>query len=327
MNKNIAFLFPGQGAQKVGMGKDLYESYDEVKKVFNDASNISGVDVATLCFNGIRKDYTGDSYVEIDEVGDDLNNTENTQIAIATLSLAILEVLKNKGIEANISAGLSLGEYTALIYSNMISFEEGIKLLKSRGYYMQHKVPSAEYMMLAVIGVDSKIIEEVCDAVRKEGKFVIPANYNYSNQTVISGVKEAVEAATELLKEKGAKKMVPLKTSGPFHTPLLNEAKAEFEKELSNVKFEITDKTVLKNIDGMPYSKEDNINELLGKHIVSPVRFDKIIKYMHDVGIDTFIEIGPGRALTGFIKKELENVNLINVSDKESLESLLKMFE
>ena len=275
-----AFLFPGQGAQIVGMGKDIYEKYEEARKVFDEASNISGIDIKKLCFEGSE---------------DELNKTENTQIAIMVTSLAILEVLKSKKIDAKIACGLSLGEYTALVYAGIISFEDGIKLIKKRGYYMGNLIPDSEYEMAAVIGLDVLKIEEICNELKNQGKFVVPANYNCSSQTVVSGEKEAVEEAIEKLKSSGAKRVIPLKTSGPFHTEKLIEASKAFEKELENVNFNLDEEKVkvIKNIDGTYYNKNDSIKEILVKHIISPVRFDKAIKLMSDENIDEYIEIGP----------------------------------
>lgn len=324
----IAFLFPGQGAQKVGMGKDLYQKYQDVKRVFGKASEISGIDVATLCFNGIRQDYIGKEYVELNQEGEDLNKTENTQIAIATMSLAILELIKKEGIKADIASGLSLGEYPALIYGGYLSFEDGIRLLKKRGYLMQYRLPREEYKMLAIIGLESSKIEEIISKINDEKEmFLKPANYNYSNQTVISGTKKAIEKVIPILKENGAKKVVELKTSGPFHTALLEKAKNEYKKELENIEFKIGNIDIIKNIDGEIYSDTDNMNEILAEHIVNPVRFDKAIKLMNDKKIDTFVEIGPGKALTGFIKKELSDVNVINIYDVESYENAINLLK
>ena len=308
-----AFLFPGQGAQVVGMGKDIYEKYDEAKKIYEEASNISGIDIKKLCFEGPEEE---------------LNKTENTQIAILTTSLAILEVLKSKGIEADIATGLSLGEYGALIYSGMISFKDGIKLIQKRGYYMGNLLPNETYAMAAVIGLDSEKIEEVCKEISKEDKFIVIANYNCSVQTVISGEEEAIEEAMEKLKEVGAKRVLRLNTSGPFHTIKLEKAKEAYEKELETVSFQVSDKVkVIKNIDGTYYHVNDNIKEILANHIISPVRFDKAIKLMEEEQVEEYVEIGPGRTLTGFVKKENKEANTYNINSLETLEKYLEMYK
>lgn len=307
-----AFLFPGQGAQVVGMGKDIYEKYEEARKVYDKVSEISEIDIKKICFEGPEEE---------------LIKTENAQLAILTTSLAILEVLKQKGIEAQIAVGLSLGEYGALIYGEIIGFEQGIKLIKHRGYCMGTYLPKEEFAMSAVIGLESAKIEEICEEIRKNGNFVVPANYNYSGQTVISGNKEALQEAEEKLKEAGARKVIPLKTSGPFHTEKLKEAKEHYEKELGNVVFNIeSDKVkVIKNLDGTVYKREDNIKEILSNHIINPVRFDKAIKLMQDEKVEQYIEIGPGKALTGFIKKENKEANVFNIYDVNSLEEFCNM--
>ena len=304
-----AFLFPGQGAQTVGMGKDIYEKYEEARKIYDEASKISGMDIKKLCFEGPEEE---------------LNKTENTQIAILVTSLAILEVLKSKGIEAEISCGLSLGEYTALIYSGIISFEDGINLIKKRGYYMGNLIPDEEYSMAAVIGLDSKKIEEICKEIKDLGKFVVPANYNCTTQTVVSGNKEAVDIAIEKLKEAGAKRVVPLKTSGPFHTSKLEKAKEAYSKELENVEFKQGKVRVIKNLDGTFYKENDDIKNILSNHIVNPVRFDRAIKLMQEENIEEYLEIGPGKTLTGFVRKDNREAKTYNINSLESLENYLK---
>lgn len=191
---------------------------------------------------------------------------------------------------------------------------------------MGNYIPDEEFLMAAVIGLDSKIIEEECKKLQEEGLFVTTANYNYSMQTVISGNKEAVEKVSITLKELGAKRVIPLNTSGPFHTKKLEQAKKLYEKELEKIDFNKANKVVIKNLDGMPYVENDNFKEILSKHIISPVRFDKTIKYMKENQIDTFIEIGPGKALTGFIKKELKDLE-INCYSTDNLDELLKTIE
>ncbi len=303
-----AFLFPGQGSQFVGMGKDIYEKYEEAKQIYDRASQITGSNIKKLCFEQEQAE---------------LNKTENAQIAILVTSLAIAEVLKSKKIEADMCAGLSLGEYTALIYSGYLSFEEGVQLVKKRGYFMQHYLPKEQFKMAAIMGIESRKVEEICTTLQKQGMFVVPANYNYKLQTVISGNEEAVEKAEILLKEKGAKKIIELKTSGPFHTQKLEKAKEAFEKELQKVKFETSKQMVIRNIDGKPYKKEDNMQQILANHMVSPVRFDREIAYMQNRGIDLYIEVGPGKTLTSFIKKENKEVSIKNVCSVEELEDLL----
>lgn len=307
-----AFLFPGQGAQVIGMGKDICEKYEEANKIYEQASKILKMDIKKMCFEGTEEE---------------LNKTQNTQIGIAVTSLAILEVLKSRVVRADVSVGLSLGEYVALIYSGYISFEEGMKLLDRRGFYMGNYLPEGNFEMAAVIGLDSSVIEGVCEKVRKNGKFVVPANYNYSGQTVISGESEGIEEAIIELNNLNAKRVIKLKTSGPFHTEKLNKARELFSGELEKVKFSINENKVIKNVDGEFYRENDNIKDILANHIVSPVRFDKAIEKMRTEGIDTYVEIGPGKALSGFVKKELkgEEVNVYAISDAKSLEEFLEV--
>ncbi len=310
MNHKIAFLFPGQGAQIVGMGKEVYEKYEQAKKIYDEVEKISGMPIKQICFEGPQEE---------------LNKTENTQIAIFTTSLAILEVLKSKGINAEIAVGLSLGEYTALVYAGILDFNQGVKLIQKRGYYMGNLIPDEKYAMSAIIGLKADKIEEVCKQISTENNFVVPANYNYSDQTVISGNEIAVEEAMNKLKDAGAKRVIKLQTSGPFHTTKLIKSKEAYEKELRNITFKM-DKPikVIKNIDGTFYNQEDNIQEILANHIISPVRFDKAIRLMKEQGVDEFVEIGPGKTLTGFIKKENAEAKLININNLETLEEYIK---
>ena len=306
----IAFMFPGQGAQTVGMGKDLYDKYEEIREVYKKASEISEKDIAELTFNSTMEE---------------LSKTENTQLAIATMSLGILKVLENKGVKPDVTVGLSLGEYPALISGGYLSFEDGITLLKHRGYLMGNKVEPGNYSMAAIIGLDSKIIEEVCAEIAAKGMFISPANYNYSDQTVISGDEEAINLAIEALKEKGAKRALKLATGGPFHTTKLNDAKELYTEKLKEVKFntEAPKAKVIKNLDGTFYNENDDMVDVLSRHIVSSVRFDKAIKTMQNYGIETYVEIGPGKTLTGFVRKENKEANVVNINSVETLEAFL----
>ena len=303
------FLFPGQGSQFIKMGKDFYDEYNESKEIFNIANKITNMNVKELCFEA---------------TDEELKKTENAQICIATTSLAILEVIKNSGIEAEYAAGLSLGEYVALVYGGFISIEDCFRLLKVRGYLMQNLVPDEKYKMAAVIGLDSGKIEEICKKVESEGTFVVPANYNYSMQTVISGTEEGINKAGEKLKEAGAKRVIELNTSGPFHTKKLEKAKDEYKKELDKINFGSGNNVkIIRNLDGKIYEKEDNFTDILSNHIVNPVRFDKAINIFKESKIDNYIEIGPGKAMTGFIKKEIKDANTYNVESIDNLKILL----
>ena len=304
-----AFLFPGQGAQIVGMGKDIYEKYEVAKKIYDEATKISGIDVKKICFEGPQET---------------LNQTKYTQIAILTTSLAMLEVLKQNNIDAQIAVGLSLGEYAALIYAGIMSFEDGIRLIQKRGYYMETLLPEEEYAMAAVIGLDASKIEEICCKIEESGKFIVPANYNCSTQTVVSGELQAVDVAIEKLKEAGARKVIKLKTSGPFHTKKLEKAKEAYKKELEKIKFNEGNIKVIKNLDGSYYKENDNLVEILSNHIVNPVRFDKAIELMQKENVEEYVEIGPGKTLTGFVKKDNKEANVYNINNLESLEEYIK---
>lgn len=308
----IGFLFPGQGSQAVGMGKDIYEKYDEAKKVYERVQKLTNIDIAKISFEGPE---------------DILNQTKYTQLAILTMSLAIVEILKKENIKAEISAGLSLGEYSALIYSGILDFDEGVKLVQKRGEYMQNLVPEGNWQMAAILGLDDETVESTCKKVT-DG-FVVPANFNCKGQVVISGEEEAVKEAAQLMQEAGARKVRVLKTSGPFHTTKLVEASKALSKELENTKFNKSNLKVVKNIDGTEYTENDNIKEILAKHIISPVRFSKSINTMLQENVDTFIEVGPGKTLSGFVKKaETTNpINILNINNVDTLENTIKFIK
>ncbi len=288
----ISFLFPGQGTQTIGMGEDLYNKYKEVKNIYSKVEKITGIDIKEISFNGPEEK---------------LDETQNTQLAVLTESLAILEILKKNNINADMSAGLSLGEYTALIEDNIFSFEDGVKIVQKRGDIMQNLAPKGNWKMAAILGLDDKKVEEICKNV--SNGFVVPANYNTIGQIVISGEEEAVIKAGELAKEKGAKKISLLNTAGPFHTEKLQKCSK-----------------VVKNIDGKLYNKNDNIQEILAKHIMNPVRFKNVLQTMYDNGTDLFIEIGPGKTLSSFVKrmKFERNIKIMNINNCKTLEDVIE---
>ena len=305
----IGFLFPGQGAQVIGMGKDLYEKYEEVRKIYDKVQKITGIDIKKISFEGP------------DEL---LNETQYTQIAILTESLAILEILKKNRINAEMSTGLSLGEYTALIEDGIISFDDGVKLVEKRGKIMQNLTPNGDWKMAAIMGLDEEQVEDICKKV-KSG-FVVPANYNTIGQIVISGEENAILKAEELAKEAGAKKVSILKTSGPFHTSKLEKCSEALKEELQQININKQNSKVVKNIDGEMYKATDNIVDILSKHIMNPVRFTKCLQTMYNNGINTFIEIGPGKTLSGFVKRmKFEGpVKIMNISNCNELEKVIE---
>ena len=307
----IAYIFPGQGTQVVGMGKDIYEKYEEARNVYNIIDNTLDENIEKLTY---------------EESQEELNKTENTQIAIYAMSMEILEILKNNGIKPVVAAGLSLGEYSALTAAGAISLEDGAKIVRTRGKLMQNLAPKGNWSMAAIIGLEDEKVEEAC--MKVTNGFVKAVNYNCPGQVVVSGEKEAVVEAMENAKELGAKRVIELKTSGPFHTEKLQKASIELKKELKKIDFKNFEISVIKNLNGEKYEEADDMADILAKHVVNPVKFGKSIEKMIEMGIDTFIEIGPGKTLSGFVKKvckKLEKeVNVFNIENIETLENTLQ---
>ena len=297
-----AFVFPGQGSQYVGMGKDFYEANPACKEVFDLATKAVGLDVAALCF----------------EENDNINITEYTQIAMLTTELAILAAVQEKGIKADVTAGLSLGEYGALYTAGVMGLEDIFKVVRKRGIYMQEAVPTGGAMM-AVLGLDTETIEKVCAEI--EGNVSV-ANYNCPGQTVITGEEGAVAKAAERLSAAGAKRCIPLKVSGPFHSSMLEGAGKKLREELDKVELSPVKIPYLTNVTADYVKDIADIKDLLEKQVSSSVRWQQSVERMIADGVDTFIEIGPGRTLSGFLKKIDKEMTAINI---EKLEDLAKL--
>ncbi|MEG0307898.1 MAG: ACP S-malonyltransferase [Clostridium sp.] len=309
--RKIGFIFPGQGCQYIGMGKEIYDEFPIVKEVFHTTSKILGRDIRDLCFNG-----------PIEE----LTSTENNQVAIVTVSIALARILKSYGINPVAVAGLSLGEYSALIANEIINLEEGVEVVKQRGLFMKEDSDNTTGAMAAIIGGDIESIENVCRELSAKGVISI-ANYNCSSQTVISGENHLVDEAIGMLNTRGAKKIIKLAVSGGFHTTLMKNASKKLRNKINNVQFNETTVTVIPNVTGEVLSDIDDLKALLENQVKSSVKWQKTIETMIDMGIDTFIEVGPGKSLSGFVKKINKEVKVLNVEDKESIYNTLKYLE
>ncbi|WP_155970731.1 ACP S-malonyltransferase [Streptococcus ruminantium] len=300
----IGFLFAGQGSQTVGMARDLYENYPIVQETFDTASHVLGYDIRDL----------------IDHQEEKLNQTRYTQPAILTTSIAIYRILAEHGIEPDMVAGLSLGEYSALVAAGALSFEDAVGLVAKRGEYMETAAPAGTGKMVAVLNADAHLIEQICSTVTSG--IVSPANYNTPAQIVIGGEVAAVDEAVEALKEAGVKRMIPLNVSGPFHTALLKSASEKLAQALEQVEFSDFQVELVGNTEAKVMRKEE-INSLLTRQVMEPVRFYESIGTMQAAGVTKFIEIGPGKVLSGFIKKIDKAADVVIVEDTISLQALL----
>ena len=298
----IAFIFPGQGAQAAGMGKDFYEQSATAREVFDKASKLLGFSMPELCF----------------EPNDRLDITEYTQAAMVTTSIAMMKVLEEKGVKPDVAAGLSLGEYCALAAAGGMSEEDAIKTVRQRGILMQEAVPVGQGAMAAILALDAAAIEEVTGSM--EGVWI--ANYNCPGQIVISGKKEAVEEACEKLKAAGAKRAVMLNVSGPFHSGMLTEAGRKLGEVLEQV--EVHDPVIpyVANVNASYVTTKEPVKELLTRQVSSSVRWQQSVESMLADGVDTFIEIGPGKTLAGFMRKINRGVTTLNVEKIEDVDKV-----
>ena len=298
----IAFLFPGQGCQYTGMGKDFYETSERTREIFEIASKASGLDVAELVFTE----------------NDRLNITEYTQIALLTTEVAMLKEVLALGIKPDICAGLSLGEYAALATADAVELSDLFELIRLRGKYMQDAYPTGGAMM-AVLGLTADVVEEVCQST--EG-IVSIANDNCPGQLVISGEEAAVEAAGSVLTQRGAKRCVPLKVSGPFHSALLSKASEQLAEALRDKEIRDIKTPYICNTEARVVTDKNEVKDLLIRQVSGSVRFRESILLMKEMGVDTFIEIGPGKTVAGFIKKTDRDLKTINIEKMEDLEKL-----
>ncbi|TGY96866.1 ACP S-malonyltransferase [Petralouisia muris] len=306
--RKIAFIFPGQGAQYTGMGRDFYENFDRAKEVFAIAGKVSGMAMEELIFRE----------------NDNLHITKYTQIAMLTVELAILRVLEEKGVTSSVNAGLSLGEYAALTASGGLSMRDALELVVKRGKFMQEAVPTGG-AMTAVMGLDANTVETICEET--EG-IVSVANYNCPGQIVISGEEKAVNKAAEKMKEAGAKRCMPLNVSGPFHSRMLEEAGKKLADELEHVSIGELTTPYISNVTAEYVLDKEDVKGLLEQQISSSVRWQQSVELMAAEGVDTFIEIGPKKTLSGFLKKiapQLDSYHVETVEDMEKLLEILKV--
>ena len=306
MNK-LAFVFPGQGAQTVGMGKDFYDHYDVAKKLFKEADEALGYSITKMCFEGPEED---------------LRLTANTQPAILTVSVIAAEILKENGIVPDIAGGHSLGEYSALVTAGVLDFKDAALLVHKRGTYMQEAVPVGEGGMAAVMGLERDKIVEICAEASKIAP-VQAVNFNCPGQTVIAGAIKGVEEAAAKLTEAGAKKCLILPVSAPFHSTLMEPAAAKLAVELDKVEIRDAKISVVANVTGGIVTSASDIKESLVKQAASPVKWEDCVATMTAFGADTFVEAGPGKTLCGFNKRIDRKIKSLNVEDISSLEKTL----
>lgn len=317
-DRKIAFMFPGQGSQYVGMGKDFYDTIEISRQTIDTACELLDFDLKRVLF----------------EENTDINITEYTQAAMLAVSVAMLKALEEKGIQSDVNAGLSLGEYGALVASGVLDFETSISLVRKRGIYMQEEVAPQAGAMAAVLAMDTDTIYNICEKVTEEERTVVGredavvqiANYNCPGQIVISGDAVSVAKASEYLKEAGAKRVVSLNVSGPFHSRMLIGAGEKLGKELEGIQIHAIETPYFSNVTGMMVNESSEVKELLKQQVYSSVKWQQCVENMIEMGVNTFIEIGPGKTLSSFVKKINRNVMVVNIEKVEDLEKVMEEF-
>lgn len=306
VNSNIAFLFPGQGSQFVGMGKDIHDNFEEAKSIFREASDTLGYDVSALCFDGPREE---------------LDKTSKTQPCILTVSIALYRAILHEGLKPSAVAGHSLGEYSALVASGVFSFKEAVHITEKRGRFMQEAVPEGKGLMAAILGLNKETVENICSSL--ESGYAAPANYNCPGQIVIAGEKKAVEEAIEKSKISGAKRAIPLAVSVPSHCRLMEKASEQLSNLLETIDMKTPDFPLVNNADAEFLTNVTDIRTSLKRQLNYPLLWEDSIKALSDSGITTFVEVGPGKVLSGLVKRILTEGVILNISDMESFKSTL----
>ena len=303
----LAFVFPGQGSQFAGMGRDLADNFPVARQLFQEANDALGFDISSLCFNGPEED---------------LRLTTNTQPAIVTVSVAALRVVEQEtGLRPDYAAGHSLGEFSALVAAGTLSFADAVRTVRKRGAFMQEAVPVGVGAMAAMMGLEEGAIEGIC-AQAAQGQVVSPANFNSPGQVVIAGHAEAVDRAIELAKAAGAKRALPLPVSAPFHCALMEPAGRRLAEVLDGIAFAPMNLPVVSNVEACPNKDSARLKELLVRQVSAPVRWDESVACMAELGVERFIEIGPGKVLSGLIKRIAKGATAQNVEDVASLKKL-----
>ncbi len=308
----IAFIFPGQGSQTVGMGKDLFDNFPSAREVFEEADDALGFSLSEMCFAG-------------DEA--DLQLTANTQPAILTTSVAAFRAMEVEGFPLpDFVAGHSLGEYSALVAANALSFSDAVRTVRKRGEYMQEAVPFGVGAMAAILGLDLETIEEGCNEAA-EGQICSPANINSPSQIVIAGNSEAVDRAIEILKEKGAKRAIKLNVSAPFHCDLMLPAQEKLEKDLSELKYSDLRFPIIENVSAEMNTSGERVKTALTEQVSKPVRWSPSVELLIEKGVETFVEVGAGKVLCGLVRQINRDVRCLNVENSETLKSSLESLE